>query len=307
MTLPRPLTGVIPPVCTPFTESNELDVPSLERLIGFLLDAGVSGLFMLGSTSETATLTDAQRKQVIEVAVRVAAGSVPVLAGVIDMGTARMIEHGLAAKALGADGLVATAPFYIRPSQGEIVTHYRALREAVDLPTFAYDIPQNVQVKLDRATIATLAAEGTIVGLKDSSGDDGNFRGVLLDTRQVDGFSVLTGSETTVDNALLMGAHGVVPGIGNVDPAGFVRIFTAIQAGDLEGARREQERLFNLFAITRQATGRIGHTASALGGFKTALVLRGVIATNVTGRPMTRLDDAETAGVRRVLEGAGLL
>jgi len=307
MTLPRPLTGVIPPVCTPFTEDNDLDLASLERLVRFLLDDGVTGLFMLGSHSETATLTDAQRSQAIEVAVGVAAGQVPVLAGVIDMGTARMVAHGQAAKALGVDGLVATAPFYIRPSQGEIIEHYRQLHAAVDLPVFAYDIPQNVQTKLDRPTIATLAAEGTIAGLKDSSGNDGNFRGVLLDTREIEGFAVLTGSETTVDNALLMGAHGVVPGIGNVDPGGFVRIFNAISSGEIDGARREQERLFKLFAITAQATGRIGHTASALGGFKTALMLRGVIATNVPGRPMTRLNDAEVEGVRQVLVKAGLL
>jgi 4-hydroxy-tetrahydrodipicolinate synthase len=307
MPLPRPLTGVIPPVCTPFTEDYEIDVPSLERLIGFLLDNGVHGVFMLGSTSETATLTDAQRQVVLDVAVRTVAGQVPVLAGVIDMGTARMIDHARIAQRAGVDGLVATGPFYIRPNEDEIIGHYRAIRQAVDLPLFAYDIPQNVQTKLDRATILALAGEGVIAGLKDSSGNDGNFRGVLLDTRHIHGFSVLTGSETTVDNALLMGAHGVVPGIGNVDPAGFVRIFDAVSAGDLDLARREQERLFNLFGITRQATGRAGHTASALGGFKTALMVRGVIATNVTGRPMTRLNADETGRVRQILVECALL
>jgi 4-hydroxy-tetrahydrodipicolinate synthase len=206
------------------------------------------------------------------------------------------------------DGLVATAPFYIRPSQDEIAAHYQTLRAAVDLPLLAYDIPQNVHLKLERGTIATLAHEGVIDGLKDSSGDEGNFRGVLLDTRDVDGFVAFTGSERMVDALLQAGAHGCVPGIGNVDPAGFVRIYDAVKAGDLDAARADQDRLFRLFAITRQATRKeVGPTASALGGFKTALQLLGVIATNVPGRPMTRLNEDEAAGVRAVLVEAGLL
>jgi 4-hydroxy-tetrahydrodipicolinate synthase len=302
------LSGIIPPVCTPFGEDGELDVPSLERLIGHLLDHGVHGVFMLGSTSETATLTDRQREAVIEVAVRTVAGQAPVLAGVIDLSTARMIEHGATARRLGVDGLVATAPFYIRPSQDEIANHYRALRAAVDLPLLAYDIPQNVHLKLERPTIAELARDRVIDGLKDSSGDEGNFRGVLIDTRDVDGFVAFTGSERMVDAILLAGAAGCVPGIGNVDPAGFVRIYDAVKAGDLATARAEQDRLFKLFAITRQANRpEVGPTASALGGFKTALNLLGVIATNVPGRPMTRLNDEEVAGVRAALVEAGLL
>jgi 4-hydroxy-tetrahydrodipicolinate synthase len=165
-----------------------------------------------------------------------------------------------------------------------------------------------VHHKLERPTIAELARDGVIDGLKDSSGDEGNFRGVLIDNREVDGFVAFTGSERMVDAILQAGAAGCVPGIGNVDPAGFVRIYDAVRAGDLATARVEQDRLFKLFAITRQATRQeVGPTASALGGFKTALQLLGVIATNVPGRPMTRLNDEEVAGVRAILIETGLL
>jgi len=308
MAIPGNFGGVVPPVCTPFTADYEIDVPSLEALIRFQLDAGVHGLFMLGSTSETAVVTDAQREQVLDIAVRIAGGQVPVLAGVIDMGTAQVIEHARTAKRLGVDGLVSTAPFYIRPGQAEIIEHFRALKEAVDLPVFAYEIPSNVQTSIARATMATMAREGLIVGLKDSSGNEGNFRGMLLDTKDVDGFAVFTGSELTVDAALLMGADGVVPGLGNVDPAGYVRLYDLMRAGDIDAARAEQERLFRLFDIIWQATpGRTGFTASALGGFKTALMLRGVIKTNVLGRPMTQLNDEETDRIRDILVASGLL
>jgi 4-hydroxy-tetrahydrodipicolinate synthase len=300
--------GVVPPVCTPLTEGFEIDVPSLEKLIRFQLDAGVHGLFMLGSTSETAAISDAQREQVLEVAVRTAGGQVPVLAGVIDMGTAQVLDHIRIAEALGVDGFVATAPFYLRPSQDEIIAHFRVLREATSLPIFAYEIPSNVQTGIARATMTAMAREGLIAGLKDSSGNEGSFRGVLLDTKEIDGFSVFTGSELTVDSALLMGADGVVPGLGNVDPAGYVRIYDAVRTGDVDLARQEQERLIRLFDIIWQATpGRTGFTASALGGFKTALMLQGVIATNVVGLPMTRLNEEETGRIREILVETGVL
>jgi 4-hydroxy-tetrahydrodipicolinate synthase len=305
--LPERFGGIVPPVCTPFTESHEVDVESLERLIAFQLDAGVHGLFMLGSTSETALLSDRQRRQVMETAVRVAGGRVPILAGAIAFATEPALDHARAAKAIGVDALVVTAPFYVRPSQDEIVRHFRIVREEIGLPIFAYDVPPNVHVKIERPAIAQMARVGLIVGLKDSSGDEGNFRGVVLDTRDVPGFAAFTGSELTVDLALAMGAAGAVPGLGNVDPAGYVRIYDAVRAGDLEAARREQERLYRLFEIIHAAEpGRMGFTAAALGGFKTALMLRGVIATNVMGRPLTRYDDVEVARVRRILDEAGL-
>lgn len=308
MKIPESFGGVIPPVCTPFTEDGELDVPSLERLLRFMLDDGVHGVFMLGSTSETATLSDAQREQILEVAVGTVAGQVPVMAGVIDMSTARMIAHGQTALRLGVDALVSTGPFYIRPNQAEIAAHFRTLRAAVDLPIFAYDIPSATQIKLERSTLAMLAAEGVIAGMKDSSGDDANFRGLVMDTRDMAGFSVFTGSELMVDSALMIGAAGVVPGLGNVDPAGYVRIYDAVRAGDFATARAEQDRLYRLFEIIRQAAPRrTGFTAAAVGGFKTALQLRGVIANNVPGTPMTRLDAEEIARVRTIVEAAGLL
>ena len=99
-----------------------------------------------------------------------------------------------------------------------------------------------------------------------------------------------------------------MPGIANVDPHGFVKIYDAVQAGDFATATAEQNRLFKLFAITRCGDlSRMGWTAAALGGFKTALMLRGIISTNVTGRPMTRLNEEEIARVRSVLVEGGLL
>lgn len=305
---PRNYVGIVPPVCTPFTAENEIDVPSLEKLLKFQLDGGVHGIFALGSTSETALLTDAQRKQVLEVTVRTVGGAVPVIAGLIDMSTAACIEHARTAQAAGVDGFVLTVPFYVRPSDEEILSHFRQVRAAVDLPIVAYDIPSAVQHKLPRHVAIELAEEGTIAGIKDSSGDDNNFRQLVIATNKMSGFSRLTGSELLVDSALLYGADGCVPGLGNVDPHGYVKLYDLVKAGDIDAARTEQERLIKLFTIIHCGTpGRMGFTASALGGFKTALMLRGVLANNLPGRPLIRYNEAETARVRDILVETGLL
>lgn len=302
------LRGIIPPVCTPFTEEHTIDVPSLERLIDFQLDAGVHGLFMLGSTSETATLTYSQRVTVLETAIARVNGRVPIMAGTMDTATERVLEHAQAAKAAGVDALVVTAPFYIRPSQSEILEHFRIIKREVGLPIMAYDIPSAVNTKLTRETVLTLFDEGTVIGLKDSSGDEGNFRGLIIARKSRPGFNLFTGSELIIDGILLAGADGSVPGICNVDPHGFVKIYNAIQSGDIATAIAEQDRIYKLFSIVHCAEpGRMGPTSGALGGFKTALQLRGIIDTNVPGRPMTRLNDAEVAKVREIVVEAGLL
>ncbi|MFI6517696.1 dihydrodipicolinate synthase family protein [Spirillospora sp. NPDC050679] len=304
------LRGVVPPVCTPLTADLKIDVPSLERLVDHLVGAGVDGLFVLGSTSEVAFLPDGHRRTVLETAVARAAGRVPVLAGAIDMTTLRVIEHARAAADAGCDGIVATAPFYTRTHPAEIEAHLRQVAAAVPLPVYAYDLPVSVHSKLDAAMLLRLAAEGVLAGVKDSSGDEGGMRGLMLALRDasVPGFSVLTGSELTVDTAFAMGVHGVVPGLGNVDPAGYVRLYGHCRDGRWDEARAEQERLLRLFDIVNSgAADRMGRGSSALGSFKAALHLLGVIDCPVTAPPQVQLDAGETERVRRILAEAGLL
>ena len=174
--------GVVPPVVTPLTPNFAVDHDALDRVVDFLLDAGVHGLFVLGSTSEVVFHDEKARLGIVERALKRSGGRVPVLAGVIDTATDRVIAHAKAAQSAGADAVVVTAPFYARTSQPEIIDHFRYIREALDIPVIAYDIPVCVHMKLERATVVTLAKEGAIAGLKDSSGDDGNFRYVLSDT-----------------------------------------------------------------------------------------------------------------------------
>lgn len=300
-------SGVIPPVVTPLTADGELDRPSLERVVEHLLDGGVTGLFALGSSGETAYLTPGQQDEVIKVIVSAAAGQVPVIVGAIETTTNRAIERARSAATLGADAVVATAPFYTRTSDQEIDRHFRDVAAAIELPLLAYDVPVCVHSKLTPELLLPLAADGVLAGVKDSSGDDGSFRRLAIGARELPDFSVLTGHELVVDAMMLGGADGSVPGLGNVDPHGYVRLHQAAVTGDWAAAKAEQDRLVALFDIIRAARpGTASATAAGLGAFKTALMLRGVITTNVMSPPMRRLDAAETAAVADCLDRAGL-
>ena len=300
-------SGVVPPVVTPLTENFSVDYPSFTRVIEHLLGGGVHGIFVLGSTSEVVFHDMAARTAIIEHAIKITNRRVPVFVGTIDPTTDRVIAHAQIAKAAGANGLVVTAPFYARTSQPEIIDHFRYIREAVDLPLIAYDIPVCVHIKLERNTTVTLGREGTIDGVKDSSGDDGNLRYVMADMADKPDFFAMTGSETLVDNALLMGAHGVVPGLANVDPHGYVRLWNFARAGDWVAARAEQERLCKLFEIVRVASPRTSPGSAGVGAFKTAMRQLGVIQTNTMARPQRNLNAAETAQIDQILRAVGLL
>ncbi|MFF4499759.1 dihydrodipicolinate synthase family protein [Streptomyces sp. NPDC001401] len=311
MTFPAPLTGVVPPVCTPLTPDREVDVPSLLRLVDHLVGGGVHGLFVLGSSSEAAYLTDSQRRLVVEAVVAHVGGQLPVLAGAIDMTTPRVLDHVAAVTAAGADAVVVTAPFYAGTHPVEIARHYRVIAAASPVPVVAYDIPAAVHTKLPADVVLDLAAEGVLAGLKDSSGDLAGFRAVVTGARNrsdIGGFSVLTGSELIIDAALAVGADGAVPGLANVDPHGYVRLDGLCRSGDWERARAEQERLCALFGMVRVGDpGRMGGSSSALGAFKAALHLRGVIGCAATAEPQVPLSAEEVERVGKFLAAAGLL
>lgn len=298
--------GVIPPICTPLTDAGDVDTASLRRLVDYLIEGGVHGIFALGSTGEFALLTDAQKRTVLDTTVDAVDGRVPVLAGILDTGTNRCIQNARRAYDAGVDALVLAAPYYHPPSQREIIDHFRAVRAAVDLPLIAYDIPVTVKVKLDVDTIATLAGDGTIIGMKDSSGAVDVFRRILLETD--DAFRAFTGSELLVDSCLKMGAAGSVPGLGNVFPHEYAQLYEHASNGEWDDAARMQDRLIACFwDLIGQGDDAYSATTSALGGFKTALKLKGVIAGSHVAGPLRSFGPKEEERVAEVLRRHDML
>lgn len=303
------LNGIIPPLCTPLNDDFTVDVASLRRAIDFQLAVGVHGIFVLGSSGEAAFLTDAQRRVTVETSVQAVGGRVPLLAGCIDMTTARVAEHVKVAQQAGADAVVVTAPFYAATHDSEIERHFRLVRDTAAVPVVAYDVPSSVHTKLSARTVLRLAEDAVITGVKDSSGDDAGLRDILMGRRSrlLDDFAVLTGSELLVDTALMMGADGAVPGLANVDPAGYVAIYDLIRSGNVGAALAEQERLVRLFGIIGVADrSRMGRSAAALGAFKAAMKLRGVIDNALLAPPQPPLNGEEIRRIECMLRDAGI-
>ncbi|MDP9800771.1 4-hydroxy-tetrahydrodipicolinate synthase [Arcanobacterium wilhelmae] len=301
----KPISGVVPPLAIPL-KNKELDVASLERSINRMIEAGIDGLFVLGSTGEVAFSTSARREEILREATRIVAGRVPILAGVIDTETERVIEHIKQAEKFGVDGIVATAPFYVLQGEEDVYRHFKALHEATDLPIWAYDIPVCVHWKLSPQFLMRLASEGILSGVKDSSGDDVSFRWLVrMNEAAGHPLQLLTGHEVVVDGALLGGADGSVPGLANVDPDGYVRMWKAAQAGDWATVKAEQDRLADL--MTMVFVKGVAGFGAGVGAFKAALKALGVFETNEMPTPVLPLEGENYEWVSAKLREAGLL
>ncbi|MCF4007589.1 dihydrodipicolinate synthase family protein [Corynebacterium uropygiale] len=315
MTAPAPdaplFHGVIPPVLSPFLDdSPRIDTETLARHADRLIRADVDALFVLGSSAETAFLSRENRRIVIETVREAAAGRVPITAGVIDMSTPLVLDHVRDALDAGAQGLVATAPFYVRTHPAEIAEHFRRIhRAAPELSLFAYNIPVSVHTVLDPAMLIELAREGTLRGIKDSGGNDGYLR-TLIEMRAEAGlrpeeFSILTGSETTVDFAYLAGADGVVPGLGNVDPLSYVELHRLLREGRWAEGAELQRRINQLFRIvTVGSPARMGGSSAGLGSFKEALHHLGVFPSALMAPPHVALNEEEKAAIAEIVDAA---
>ncbi|MDP9980992.1 4-hydroxy-tetrahydrodipicolinate synthase [Pseudarthrobacter oxydans] len=299
--------GVIPPVVTPRHADGSIDTGSLQNLTRHLLDGGVSGLFVLGSSGEVPYLTNAERELVVSTIAATNSGSVPLIVGANEQTTNRVIEEARKVIDLGADAIVVTSMYYAIGNAEETETHFRAIHDAVSTPIFAYDVPVRTHFKLPTDLLVRLGRDGVIAGVKDSSGDDVAFRQLLLAAREIPNFDIFTGHEVVVDGALLGGAQGVVPGLGNVDPRGYRNLMDAAAAGDWAKAAAEQDRIADLFEIVYTPNGRVSGGAAGLGAFKTALQLMGIIESNTMSSPMPALNEDETTAIKVILERNGLV
>lgn len=162
--------GVIVPTATPLTPDEAVDVGSLRRLVRFLINSGVHGIWAAGTTGEFGALEDDQRLLAIETIVAEVNGQVPVIANVSGPGTGIAIKLARSLQESGVDGIAATPPYYYNYDQGELISHYRSIHECSSIPLWVYNIPSTVKINVEPTTIAQLAAEGTIVGMKDSTG-----------------------------------------------------------------------------------------------------------------------------------------
>jgi 4-hydroxy-tetrahydrodipicolinate synthase len=270
----------------------------VKRLVEHVIAGGVRGLLALGSTGETASLDETARRTIVSTVVAAAAGRVPVICGVAQSHLAAARVEVEAAARLGAAAALVAPPFYYLIDQATLLAFYRSLARDSPLPILLYNIPQYTKVVAQPETVATLAREGTIVGIKDSSRDFEYFEGVCIATRELPRFRIFTGSDTMLLAALTMGGAGTICGAANVAPGWIVGIYEDFHGGDAAAARAGQDTLYELVMALR---GGVFPAA-----IKAACHLQG-ICEPWCAPPVAPLGDQAEAKLRDRLETWGLL
>lgn len=294
MSLPlfqQPLSGIIPPMITPLRDRESLDGPGLTRLVEHLLEGGVAGLFVLGTTGEGPSLGYRTRYQMVEETCDLVRRRVPVLVGVTDSSLGESLELARFAADVGASAIVAAPPYYFPIDQQELTAYYLRLAEESPLPLVLYNMPSCVKIPLEPITIAACSRHPRIVGIKDSSGSLETFTRMLEFRNQRPDWTMLIGPEHFLGEATIRGGHGGVSGGANLFPRLYVRIYEAARNGDSPSLSRLQEFVTEIYAVVY---GPGGSNTGTIKGIKAVLegweMCHGFVA-----EPLLNLDVAQQA------------
>ena len=235
--------GIIPAMVTPIDEKGRINENALRKLTNHLIDGGSHGLFPVGSQGEFFSLTFEQKKEAVRIVVDETRGRVPVYGGTGAVTTREAIETTKMAQDLGVNAVSVITPYFLVPSQKELIAHYTAIARACpDLPILLYSNPDRTQVPFPVSTLLELAAVDNIIGIKESSGEMSRTGEYIRLTRGMN-FHVLMGRDTLIYAALCYGAAGSICATANVDPRVPVEIYEAFIAGDHKRALDAQFRL----------------------------------------------------------------
>jgi 4-hydroxy-tetrahydrodipicolinate synthase len=300
-----PFRGIFCPMLTPLNRDERIDQASLPRLIDFLIEGGVHGIWVMGTTGEFALLLETERARAVALTVEHVAGRVPVIANIGDSSTALALRHARHAVEAGADALACTPPHYFLHSMDEVMTHYRTLKLAFpEQPLFIYNIPQTVKVRMTLEATLQLAREGTAAGIKDSQNDLQWFR-TLAATIHEEGresqFRLFLGTRTLIDVGVVAGAHGAIPANSNVVPRACVMAYESAVAGDWAGAGAAQALATRYDDLANVAHGGSANAAT-LSSLKHVLKSWGIIDDPTVARPSRSLTPDEVGELNHRLQ-----
>lgn len=239
--------GIIPALVTPLNEQGNLIEESLRKVIDYTLEAGVHGVFVLGSTGEIYGLTDKQKQRVMEVTVEHVNGRVPVYAGAGEITTNNSIKTAqMAEKVGGISALSVITPYFVSPTQDELIEHYTAIANSVKTPIILYGCDGRAHNSIMPETALKLSEVENIIGIKDSSGSSERMDKYLELTKGKEDFSVLCGIDTLIYHGLVNGTKGAIASSANIAPKISVGIYNAFMNGDLKKAEELQKKLVPL-------------------------------------------------------------
>ena len=296
--LPTSLRGIIPPLVTPLLDQDQIDVEGTERLLEHVIDGGVHGVFVLGTTGEGTSLSPAARHKFVEIACEIVGGRVPVLVGITETSMASALELADQSYGAGAAAVVSAAPYYLPMTQTDLIRYTEQLANRLPLPLLLYNMPSCTKTAFDLDTVKTLSGHSNVIGLKDTSGDLEYYGKAASFANEQEGFTLLIGPEEKLARSIELGGHGGVTGGANMFPALYVSLYEAASRGDFERANELQavvQRISDsMYAVTDSG-------ARVLQGVKTGLAELG-ICSGVVAQPFFTYGDAEKAVIANALE-----
>ena len=280
---------------TPFKD-NKVDYSSYKELIDFQINNGTHGLVPVGTTGESPTLSHDEHKKLIEVCIEQSNGRVPVIAGAGSNSTSEAVDFVKHACSAGADGLLVVTPYYNKPTQSGLLAHYNELIKHASKPIIIYDIPGRSVIQMTDETMAKLAQDQFIVGVKDATAD--LTRPTRLQNVISDDFIQLSGEDGTALAYLAAGGHGCISVTANIAPNLLSRMHNAWKQGDINTAQEINKKLMPLHdaLFCETSPGPLKYAASLLG-----------ICSSDARLPIVEIEEDSKLKVKNALKQTGMI
>jgi len=290
---------VLVALVTPMTPEGEVDWDATERHMDYVISNGADGIVVTGTTGETSTLTDPEKIKLVEVGRAVSAGRAKIITGGGSNETAHAIQLYRESEKAGADGVMIVTPYYNKPTQAGILTHFRLIADATDLPVLLYDIPGRTGVAIASDTFHRAAKHPNIVAVKDAKGDLAQASRLMLET----GLMYFSGDDSYALPHLAIGATGLIGVTANIAPHAYRAMIDATNANDFHAAMMVHN---SLEPLQRAIMNHVPGTVAA----KYVLHGLGQINSPRVRLPLVGPEDSEAAaieaGIDQVISVPGL-
>ena len=244
------LQGSLVALVTPMLPNGDIDYQSLEKLIDWHIQQGTDGIVSVGTTGESATLNVKEHLEVLAFTIKYVDRRIPVIAGTGANSTIEAIELTSEAKRLGADHALLVTPYYNKPNQKGLISHYSAIADAVNISQILYNVPSRTACDLLPSTVAILSNHKNITGIKEAVADEIRIKELVAISKDVNNeFLIFSGDDPTFMKSLLLGTHGVISVSANVSPNTHSQICAAVRNGELEKAKKINDINTNLYRL----------------------------------------------------------
>ena len=279
---------------TPMTADGEVDWADTEKLIDYVITNGADGVVVTGTTGETSTLTDAEKLKLVEVGKSVSGGRAKIITGGGSNETAHAMQLYKASEKAGADGVMIVTPYYNKPTQAGVLTHFRLIADSTDLPVILYDIPGRAGIPIAYETILRAAKHPNVVAIKDAKGDLAQASRVMNET----GLLYFSGDDSNIMPHMSIGATGLIGVTANIAPAAYRDMIDATNRNDYHHALKVHN---SLEPLVRAAMTHVPGTVAA----KYILHGLGLIGSPRVRLPLVGPEEAEAARIEQDIDKVG--